>query len=156
MGRDASLCSKCGALATSSFIETFEQPVPGTQHFTLLNTNEPPKDSDATLVRTLISDVYAQLASLDDELSQVREKLRQLEQERALLSSYRTRNEAILSPLRRMPSELLAEIFSRTLSPVEDILRLQRGRFDIAQSPWLLTHVCHRWRAASHSTASLW
>ncbi|KAF8211013.1 hypothetical protein K438DRAFT_1808629 [Mycena galopus ATCC 62051] len=156
MGGDTSLCSKCGTPATSPFRETFKQPAPGTRHYTLLNTNEPPKDSDATLVRTLISDVDAQLTSLDDELSQVREKLRQLEHERTLLSSYRTMNKAILSPLRWMPSELLAEIFACTLPPVEDVSMWEGRRFDIARSPWLLTHVSSRWRAVAHSTPSLW
>ncbi|KAF8211033.1 hypothetical protein K438DRAFT_1569716, partial [Mycena galopus ATCC 62051] len=149
------LCSKCGALATSPSREASQQAPPGTRHYTLLNTNEPPEDSDVILARSVISNVDTLLASLDNEISQVQEKLRQLQDERALLSSYRTRNEAILSPLRRMPSELLAEIFSYTLPPVEDVSMFE-CRFDIARSPWLLTHVSSHWRAVAHSTPSLW
>ncbi|KAF8211019.1 hypothetical protein K438DRAFT_1808639 [Mycena galopus ATCC 62051] len=55
-----------------------------------------------------------------------------------------------------MPSELLAEIFACTLSPVEDVSMREGRRFDIARSPWLLTHVSSHWRAVAHSTPSLW
>ncbi|KAJ7302969.1 hypothetical protein DFH08DRAFT_986798, partial [Mycena albidolilacea] len=88
---------------------------PGTRHYALLNTNEPPNDSEFAFIHSVISDADARLACLDDEISTLEEKLQQLEEEHASLSSYRTRNKAILSPLRRMPPEVLGEIFSLTL-----------------------------------------
>ncbi|KAF8210997.1 hypothetical protein K438DRAFT_1534151, partial [Mycena galopus ATCC 62051] len=94
------------------------------------------------------------LAYLNEEISNLHEKLRQLENERASLPSYRTRNKAILSPLRRMPSEVLGEIFLWTLPSLQDAIIT--GRFDMGRSPWLLTRIRSRWRAVSLSTPSLW
>ncbi|KAJ7498133.1 hypothetical protein B0H11DRAFT_1801159 [Mycena galericulata] len=73
--------------------------------------------------------------------------MKQLEEERALLSEYHSQNTAIISPLRRMPSEILGQIFSWTLSPAV---------LDVRESPWILTQVCSRWRAVSISEPSLW
>ncbi|KAJ6580786.1 hypothetical protein B0H19DRAFT_894069, partial [Mycena capillaripes] len=118
-------------------------------------TNEPPDSSEIALVLSAISKTDAPLACLDNEISKLQEKLKQLEDERTLLSSYRTQNTAILSPLRRLPPEVLGEIFSWTMPSVNDALDL--GRFDTgANSPWVLTRVCSRWRAISLSTPSLW
>ncbi|KAJ7498230.1 hypothetical protein B0H11DRAFT_1999113, partial [Mycena galericulata] len=61
-------------------------------------------------------------------------------------------NKGIVSPLRRMPPEVLGEIFSWTLPlPVET---WSCSRLD--ESPWVLTHICSRWRAISLATPSLW
>ncbi|KAJ6468524.1 hypothetical protein C8R47DRAFT_1302596 [Mycena vitilis] len=51
-----------------------------------------------------------------------------------------------------MPPEVLAEIFRWTLPKVPASAR----RFRIADSPWLLTHVSHRWRAIATGTPRLW
>ncbi|KAF7371144.1 hypothetical protein MSAN_00749800 [Mycena sanguinolenta] len=126
----------------------------GTRHYTLLNTNEPPEDSELTFIRSVVSETSMRLAGLDDEISNLREKLEQLEDQRATLSSYRTQNMAIVSPLRRMPLEVLADIFSWTLPSLHDACSF--GGPDVAQSPWLLTQISSRWRALALSTPSLW
>ncbi|KAF8211032.1 hypothetical protein K438DRAFT_102106 [Mycena galopus ATCC 62051] len=134
---------------------------PGTRYYTLLNTNEPAEGSDLTFIHSLISNTDARLAFLDHEIPNLQEKLsklqktlKQLEDERASLSSYQTRIRATLSPLRRMPPEVLAEIFMWTLSSIGDALT--GGRFHVARSPWLLTQISSRWRAVSLATPSLW
>ncbi|KAJ7483508.1 hypothetical protein FB451DRAFT_1234815 [Mycena latifolia] len=53
-----------------------------------------------------------------------------------------------------MPPEVLGEIFSLTLPSVGDTLA--RRRFRNSHSPWVLTHVCSRWRAIALSIPSLW
>jgi len=152
----ASRCSKCGAYRVGlPKRESFDVCVaPGTRHHTLFNSNEPPEESESTFIQSVLSQTNAPLACLDDEISKLREKLKLLEEERVLLFSYRTRNEAILSPLRRMPLELLREIFLWTLPSIAGTLEL--GRFDMAQSPWVLTQISGHWRAVALSTPSLW
>ncbi|KAF7353517.1 ABC protein [Mycena sanguinolenta] len=90
--------------------------------------------------------------SLDDEISTLSEKLRQMKGQRARLSSYRAQTKAIFSPVTRVPPEILAEIFLCTLPPVSKSL----GRFNVARSPWLLTQINSHWRAVALSTPSLW
>ncbi|KAF7366655.1 F-box domain-containing protein [Mycena sanguinolenta] len=151
---DTSRCSKCGNLSFDSPGPTFDVSVaPGTRHYTLLNTNEPPEDSESVFIRSVIAESSPRLKHLDNEISKLQEKLKQLEDERTALLSYRTRNTAILSPLRRMPPEVLAEIFSWTLPSVNDALSIGS---DTVQSPWLLTRINSRWRAVCLSTTSLW
>ncbi|KAJ6471865.1 hypothetical protein C8R45DRAFT_936534 [Mycena sanguinolenta] len=119
----------------------------------LLNTNEAPDDSDFEFIDSVISQAHARLACLDDKISKLQERLAPLEDERASLLNYLTRNKAILSPLRRMPPELLGEIFSRTLSSMREIW----SQTDLtADSPWVLSHTSSSWRAISLSIPSLW
>ncbi|KAJ6530859.1 hypothetical protein DFH09DRAFT_994426, partial [Mycena vulgaris] len=80
--------------------------------------------------------------------------MEQLEDERASLSRYHTQHKAILSPIRRIPSEILAEIFSWTLPSVLHVRR--RRALNVADSPWVLTHTSGRWRAVALSTPLLW
>ncbi|KAJ6580778.1 hypothetical protein B0H19DRAFT_899166, partial [Mycena capillaripes] len=119
-----------------------------------MNTNEPPESSEIALVLSAISMTDAPLACLDSEISKLQEKLKQLEDERTLLSSYRTRNTAILSALRRLPAEVLEEIFSWTLPPANHTLDF--SGFDMGVSPWILTRISSHWRAVALSTSSLW
>jgi hypothetical protein len=53
-----------------------------------------------------------------------------------------------------MPPELLHEIFSWTLPSIKEALDM--GRFEMGQTPWLLTQINSRWRAIVISTPSLW
>ncbi|KAJ6580866.1 hypothetical protein B0H19DRAFT_844203, partial [Mycena capillaripes] len=119
-----------------------------------LNRNEPPEDSEVLFIRSVISETNTRLRLLDEKIVKLQNTLNQLEEDPRSLLRYRMRNSEILSPLRRMPSEVLSEIFS-WISPS---LRteLARRRFDVEDSPWVLTHISSRWRAVSISTPSLW
>ncbi|KAJ7483357.1 hypothetical protein FB451DRAFT_1169955 [Mycena latifolia] len=93
------------------------------------------------------------LVDLDDRIAQVRGLLKELEEERAAVLSLRAQNSGVLSPLRRMPPEILAEIFSWTLPSITEAL--ERG-FDVRSSPWVLGQTSSFWRAVALSTPSLW
>ncbi|KAF8211822.1 hypothetical protein K438DRAFT_1808022 [Mycena galopus ATCC 62051] len=149
----ASRCFKCGSFPLSP-LNPFDISVPpGTRHYNLLNSNEPPDDSDSTFIHSVVSDADARLARLDDEIAKIREHLHQLEEERASLSTFQTRNKAIISPLRRMPPELLSEIFSWTLPSISE--SLEREEY-MAEGPWTVSHTNTCWRVVSLSTPSLW
>ncbi|KAJ7483434.1 hypothetical protein FB451DRAFT_106429 [Mycena latifolia] len=127
---------------------------PGTRHHTLLTTNEPPLETDSIFVKPAISNAGLRLAKIDDEIARLRDRLERLEEERASLSVFHLKNLAVLSPLRRMPAEVLCEIFSFTLpspSEAEDW-----GRFDVKKSPWILGHICSHWRVIALASPSLW
>ncbi|KAJ7729109.1 hypothetical protein DFH07DRAFT_703551, partial [Mycena maculata] len=90
------------------------------------------------------------LACLDEEISWLRARSKQLEEEHASVSRYHAQNTAILSPLRRMPPEVLGEIFLWTLPSA------RCSRFDTKNGPWLLPQISSRWRTISLSIPSLW
>ncbi|KAJ6465183.1 hypothetical protein C8R47DRAFT_50137 [Mycena vitilis] len=150
------LCPRCGALPTESQSE--EAPdlhvASVTRHHTLFNCNEPPEDSEKTFIQSVISTADARVAHLDEEIAKLRIQLKHLEGDRASVIRYRERNSAILSPLRRMPPEILSEMFLWTLPPIDDVLC--EPKLDTAASPWVLSHVSGCWRAIALCTPSLW
>ncbi|KAJ7230290.1 hypothetical protein GGX14DRAFT_692096 [Mycena pura] len=118
--------------------------IPGTRHHQLLHSNEAPLEFELADIETASSDMDAHLALLDDEIARLK----------ARVETRRQHNRAILSSLRRIPPELLAEVFLCSLPPeYNDYIR---GRYDVKESPWVLTHVCSRWRTVALSTSSLW
>ncbi|KAJ7871016.1 hypothetical protein B0H13DRAFT_1458000, partial [Mycena leptocephala] len=62
----------------------------------------------------------------------------------------------ILSPLRRVPPEVLAEIFSWTVPAVTNTSNPDPGKVDVAAGPWVLTYVSSLWRAVAVSNPLLW
>ncbi|KAJ7147734.1 hypothetical protein C8R43DRAFT_1069506 [Mycena crocata] len=135
--------------------QTFDRNVtPGSQHYKLFISNDPPEISDISLIKAIVSKADARLAYLDSEITRLQDRLEGLHEERASLASYRAQNCGILSPLRKMPPEVLEEIFLWTLPSAGEVLR--RGKSDTRDSPWLLTHISSVWRAVALSTSSLW
>ncbi|KAK7030532.1 F-box domain-containing protein [Favolaschia claudopus] len=128
--------------------------LPGTRRYNLLHSNEAPFDTELTDFRNVITKTGAPLTRLDDEIARTRRHLQDLQGRRAELWSFRERNRGVLSPLRRVPSEVLGEIFQWAL-PLPQEIRY-RDDFKISDSPWNLTHVCRRWRDVAISKASLW
>lgn len=155
---NAMRCSQCGVLATGSVAEepfdNFDLTVPasGTRHHKLLNSNEPPEETELNFVHSTISASDARLSSLENQISTLRDQLQQLETEHNALLSYRAQNHAILTPIRRIPPEVLGEIFSWTLPSVQ----ARDGRVQMTDSPWVLTHTSRYWRKVCISTPSLW
>ncbi|KAJ7498116.1 hypothetical protein B0H11DRAFT_2189846 [Mycena galericulata] len=142
-------CSECGAVIISKAEELNISATPETlaRHLKLMTTNEPPNGPELAYIRAVVSKTGPRLACLDDEISRLEGQLKQLKKDRAVLSEYHAQNTTIISPLRRMPREILGEIFSWTLSSAV---------FDVRESPWVLTYVCSHWRAVSISKPSLW
>ncbi|KAJ7483451.1 hypothetical protein FB451DRAFT_1170051 [Mycena latifolia] len=154
----SSQCPTCGALTQPT--STTEEPRDSNVrvatktlalHQKLLNSNVAPEGAELVFFRSVVSKTGGRLGYLDDEIARLRNQLKELEEEHAVLSSYHAQNRAILSPLRRMPPEVLGQIFSWTLPSA----RTRIGR-DLESSPWILTHISSRWRAISLSTPSLW
>ncbi|KAK7012818.1 F-box domain-containing protein [Favolaschia claudopus] len=142
-----------------------EDPSPGTRHHTLLSSNDAPSDSDIAFIQSVLAETDRRLQSFHEEIQNLKLQpqaesavssgiLQRLEEERTCLLAFGARNRAILSPLRRIPPELLREIFFLTLPPLAH--GLDAKKFDLGVSPWLLTHVCGLWRVVSLSMPSLW
>ncbi|KAJ7498086.1 hypothetical protein B0H11DRAFT_1998626 [Mycena galericulata] len=148
-----SRCSECGAitiLKEGLDVDITAPLATLARHPKLMNTNESPDSREQAYIRDIVSKTGPHLACLDEEISRLKGQLQQLEQERAALFDYHRQNTAILSPLRRIPPEVLREIFSWTLSPnLDEVTNVEAG-------PWVLTHINRRWRAIAISTSSLW
>ncbi|KAJ6467989.1 hypothetical protein C8R47DRAFT_1152137 [Mycena vitilis] len=129
---------------------------PGTRHHKLLTSNVAPLDSDITFIKSVISQIDVRLKCLAHETKQTSATpcaATELEEDQLSLWNSRTQNLAILSALRRLPPEVLGEIFSWTLQRPADFSRCSFRPLD---SPWVLTHISRHWRAVATSTPSLW
>src|ERR1700761_2942794 len=126
----------------------------GPRYLRLLRSNEAPLESELSNIETASSDMDLRLAFLDDEIARLGARVEHLEEERIKIRTRLKHNRAILSPLRRMPPEVLAEVFLWSLPP--GYVNSNRGRYDVKDSPWVLTHICSYWRAVALSTRPMW
>ncbi|KAJ7272287.1 hypothetical protein C8J57DRAFT_1009924, partial [Mycena rebaudengoi] len=94
------------------------------------------------------------LAELDEQILKVRLILRELESQRECTSTLRTEMQAVLSPLRRVPAEILAEIFLFCRN--NSLGGGKQSTIDSRQAPLLLGQICSHWRVVSQNTSRLW
>ncbi|KAF7353573.1 F-box domain-containing protein [Mycena sanguinolenta] len=146
-----SACSQCGAFvfSTGDHSELDLTTATRARIADLSSTNEPPLVAELSAIHSILEQTSAGLANLDAEISRLKDHLRDLEEKRTALSRFHSQNTQILSPLRRMPPEILGEIFSWTVPAI-------RGVFNTEDCPWVLTHVCSTWRAVALYQPSLW
>ncbi|EAU87160.2 hypothetical protein CC1G_05849 [Coprinopsis cinerea okayama7 len=121
----------------------------------ILHSSFVPNDDEAVAVRDYIQHSKASLSNLDTEIERLRASLQALEFRRLTLQEDIAQHEASLSPLRRLPPEILSEIFlyaqgDATVSwPRVDTT----GASDI---PWKFGRVCSYWRTVFMSLPKLW
>ena len=126
-------------------ISKIKLPEPPFPH--LLRSNIPPSDSQAIVILKTISAVEAQSLQLQriilqrgpDKITQ-----HQLDHVHQFLHTHK----GVLSAIRRIPPELLQEIFIHVTVPWEYSRR--------NAIPWDLSQVCRLWRTTALSVSSLW
>jgi len=112
-----------------------------------LQTNYTPSPGESDQIKDIIKSISVEISDLEIEAARILEPFRRkhdllLEQ----LSSHRR----LLSPVRRLPVEILREVFLCCLSNNPDSWMKQY------ECPLLLTRVCSRWRRLALSMPQLW
>ncbi|KAJ7232207.1 hypothetical protein B0H12DRAFT_1029047, partial [Mycena haematopus] len=115
-----------------------------------LSTNYVPSDSEILEIRSLLVDPAAELARLDARIKVAAIALGQLTQQRASLKGPIDAHKALISPMRRIPQDILLEIFFSCL-PLEHDTHI-----DPAVAPLVLGRICRNWRSVAYSTPMLW
>ncbi|KAJ6455564.1 hypothetical protein C8R47DRAFT_1060753 [Mycena vitilis] len=112
-----------------------------------------------------VSAIAAELARRDTEITTLRERLDQLFVERAAIQAHYTDCNSIFAPVRKLPSEILVEIFGLcwdSFTPsIEDVynesVSLPTETARLAHAPLLnLSQVCVRWHTIALGTPALW
>ncbi|KAF9479215.1 hypothetical protein BDN70DRAFT_834814 [Pholiota conissans] len=140
----------------SAFPRHIYRPLPES----LLHSAFIPSPEEEIAIRETIQDVNTTLAAVNDEIARLRGALSELEEYRSSLHTILKHQQAPLSPIRRLPPEILGEIFLFASSgctiqwpPSPRRLLASAGQDDM---PWLLCQICSYWRTAAISFPKLW
>ncbi|KAJ6508390.1 hypothetical protein C8R45DRAFT_1208076 [Mycena sanguinolenta] len=115
-----------------------------------LNTNYVPSDSEILEIRTLLVGPKEKLAEIDAQIEALEITLAQLKEQRAALKGPIDAHNALISLMRRIPQDVLLEIFLWCLPTNHNAV------IDCAEAPLLLGRISRHWRQIAYSTPRLW
>lgn len=151
------MCNSCGA-TPFHYNEVQPPQSPRIQH--LLSANEPPLEGEEATLRATVSRGSQVLSDLDAQITEVRLILDALLRDRVQAAANIREAKLILHPIRRLPEDILREIFSSCVSPQENYLYKDNTDIvpclDAGNPRWTLSQTCRRWRYMALGTPSLW
>ncbi|KAJ6491607.1 hypothetical protein C8R47DRAFT_939705, partial [Mycena vitilis] len=119
----------------------------------LLRPNKYPTNIQAAHCREIVSSAPGDLQQYDAEILRIKAVLEDVEHERALLDDHSRLCRYTISPFRRLPAEILTEIFDFFLPEVPDWPYAKHVvNIDLLR----ISHVCVRWHQLVLGTPSLW
>ncbi|KAK0443249.1 hypothetical protein EV421DRAFT_539645 [Armillaria borealis] len=153
-------CSKCGATCAGV---PLVRPAPDPEIETLLRTNLPPSETKEAFFRETRRTGTPRLAELEMRIADTQAKLDALLQERDSLVWNLQRCTDVLNPVRRLPSDVLCEIFAHNTTGDENSYSIHsysrtnfpRRKYSIP-CQWRLGMVCMNWRHAVLNCPRLW
>ncbi|KAJ7872762.1 hypothetical protein B0H14DRAFT_2721159 [Mycena olivaceomarginata] len=140
-------CSNCGFVSQATHPD-FHPDLPPILN-RLLESNELPTDLETFQLEMAMDDRRTRILQLDSTIAALQASLDQHRRMRHVAADEIRRGAVVLSVVRRIPTDLLAEIFNWT---VPDEAR----KHATDRCPWVLGRVCRRWRAVSLSLPKLW
>ncbi|KAJ7742840.1 hypothetical protein B0H16DRAFT_1018744, partial [Mycena metata] len=115
----------------------------------ILETNNPPPESQIPSLRDFISRALARATCIDAEIATLQSAIDKLLSEREALNTEVQKHKGAISPLRRLPTEMLSLIFTFALAPRQDSI-------SAPSAPWTISAVCARWRTTAISQPCFW
>ncbi|KAJ6562563.1 hypothetical protein B0H19DRAFT_1234134, partial [Mycena capillaripes] len=115
-----------------------------------LGTNYCPKDEEILDIKTLLVEPTLQLKRLDEKIADLQKAIDRLAAERDVLGAFMDGHKALISPVRRLPLDVIQEIFAACLPTHRNCV------MSAAEAPVLLGRICSSWRVVSLSTPRLW
>ncbi|KAF6757090.1 hypothetical protein DFP72DRAFT_1168388 [Ephemerocybe angulata] len=119
-----------------------------------LGTNYAPTDEEVIVLKDLISERERLALRLNARIDELRAELLTVMDIRSQHLQFIEGHRAILSPIRRVPDDILLAIFLASLSDIDAMprpVRLSREHPSVVAS-----HVCRRWRDLAIGTPRLW
>ncbi|KAJ7728927.1 hypothetical protein DFH07DRAFT_850609 [Mycena maculata] len=115
-----------------------------------LGTNYCPSAEEMVEIETLLVEPELRLKRLDEAIIEMQKALDKLTQERDTLGAYVHAHNALISPARRLPLDIIQEIFTACLPTHRNCV------MSASEAPVLLGRICSAWREISLSTPRLW
>ncbi|KAF8997107.1 hypothetical protein BDQ17DRAFT_1219547, partial [Cyathus striatus] len=115
-----------------------------------LRTNYVPSIDEIRTIMIIMEESAKEARDLDTEIDQLQQQLHILQDKRSKLHDLAEQHRALISPARRLGTDILEEIFIACL-PTE-----RNSCMSSTEAPVLLTRICSSWRKIAHSTPRLW
>ncbi|KAJ7785670.1 hypothetical protein B0H16DRAFT_1506 [Mycena metata] len=115
-----------------------------------LGTNYCPLDEEVLEIQRLLVEPLSRLKGINDKIAELQKTVDELTRERDSVSTYVEAHKALLSPLRRLPLDIIQEIFVACLPTHRNCV------MSAVEAPILLGRICSLWRTVSLSTPRLW
>ncbi|KAF7326273.1 hypothetical protein MKEN_00480300 [Mycena kentingensis (nom. inval.)] len=111
-----------------------------------LHTNYAPTEDDVARLKSLLVAPSLQLDDIDARIAEHQKAIDELSLQRKPILDYVAAHKVLLSPIRRLPIDLLEEIFVACL-PTD-----RNSAMSASEAPISLGRVCSAWRTISHAT----
>ncbi|KAJ7926307.1 hypothetical protein B0H13DRAFT_2653879 [Mycena leptocephala] len=115
-----------------------------------LHTNFVPSEDECRRIYDLVNPRKEELLETIDEIARLQVSLDRMVRKRDSLQGFVDSHLALVSGARRLPHDILGEIFTTSL-PENDYAPM-----DSAESPLLISHICSGWRRLALSMPLLW
>ncbi|KAJ7768305.1 hypothetical protein B0H16DRAFT_1519337, partial [Mycena metata] len=115
-----------------------------------LRTNYCPTDEEVAGIRAFLDEPILQLKEFDDKIAELQKTIDKLAAQRNTLNTCIAEHRALISPVRRLPLEIVEEIFFACLPTHRNCV------MNPSEAPLLLGRIFSSWRAISLSTPRLW
>ncbi|KAK0435531.1 hypothetical protein EV421DRAFT_1229876 [Armillaria borealis] len=145
-------CPECGYTMPG---ESLAPILPSSRFEELSSCNDPLVDSERAALEAVVREGRASLSSLSQHIVAVRETLRILLKDQARTVKHIREVKRLLSPVRRLPADVLIEIFTACL-PEDPDLPDDTDSLDAQLAPWVLSQVCASWRQTALASTGLW
>ncbi|KZP30998.1 hypothetical protein FIBSPDRAFT_725040, partial [Athelia psychrophila] len=117
----------------------------------LWRTYDAPTAPERALITELLTVAQLTVAQIDIKIEDMQTKLAGLLTKRNSRQEVMNCHDSLLSPIRRLPDEILRHIFFLCLPVSKD-----KSGISIKRAPPLLTQVCISWRTCALSSQRLW
>lgn len=125
------------------------------QRFTyLLRTNDVPLEDEAAQVQEMLNGAVEDLNQLKEEISRADALLARLHEKRCKLEVTITGYKSVISPVRRLPTEIVSEIARHCLDGEPVFLSTAPKQEE--RNAWTLAQVCSPWRSKLLAYKKLW
>ncbi|KAJ6617394.1 hypothetical protein B0H10DRAFT_1914386 [Mycena sp. CBHHK59/15] len=121
----------------------------------LLTSNDALSDDEIAEICETVAAGHARVADLDVTLAALEGRVKVLRQKRNDVLEHVHRGTMLLSVLRRLPADILGEVFAWAVLFSYRDARGSTWKW-MERNPWALSHVCSRWRAIAISLPLLW
>ncbi|KAF9003574.1 hypothetical protein BDQ17DRAFT_1541740 [Cyathus striatus] len=116
--------------------------------------NSFPNESARELAVSHVTEIESELTQIDEEIVRLQRSLSTLQQRRDTLDRYRTQEQSLFAPIRKLPEDLLQHLFLTCQRTLEE-----DGYISVSkQSTFVrtITQVCAYWRFVAYHFPLLW